>query len=281
MSIRLYCFAALIALALGTRAETTTWADMLSGKVVPFTMQVKDLTGEWKKLHTSGQADDTVDQLQQLSMMRAGISQRNDIVTRGQTVTIGGETYLVAYCPPEKIEDLRARYVFEEQPTEPTTPDTVLNLALLHLPSCGSLQDIQPYDAVAVQTPESPMTPARQRASRNVSLNNLRQIVLAIQMQAQDNDSKLPLMNGVSALKALSLSPTTLKEPISKLYYTLNAALSGRAITSFTSPAQELVAAYETVPGPDGMRIAAFLDGHVQMLDEDDWTAAKAKSGIR
>ncbi|HOS44239.1 MAG TPA: hypothetical protein PK794_11145, partial [Armatimonadota bacterium] len=59
-----------------------------------------------------------------------------------------------------------------------------------------------------------------------------------------------------------------------------NPTLAGKPLGDIRNPS-EMVLAYEAKPWPNGQRCAAFVDGHVEMMTDERWKAAKAKSGMQ
>src|SRR5438132_8006453 len=127
-----WSIACLLTLAVSAQAsaQTTTFEQILSGKDYAHTLKLRDLTPDWRRLTIStsdspagGGSSDTMSQLMQAGMMgqQGGPNSKQDAMgamlglslfggllggrsanapvyyTRAQTVTLGGETFLVAY----------------------------------------------------------------------------------------------------------------------------------------------------------------------------------------
>lgn len=167
MSIRLCCFAALIALALSTRAETTTWADALSGQAAPLSITMKDLTADWQQMHVSTQHVGVEGQLIAMARAQSGGADFGLYYTKGQVLVIDGDSFLVSY---NAVLDLKKISAMVKHGTEVgaifvLTPDTPLALTLLNLRTCGNFLDIRPFDATGFRQLERRVNEATLRAN--------------------------------------------------------------------------------------------------------------------
>jgi hypothetical protein len=131
----------LIGLAIAAATITTTidpsfaaeasLNEILAGKTVPNTIELKELTPEWKALSTSGQFE-LGNTFQTIFASFMGGSFNPSYYTKGQTISLAGETYLIAYSlqgQPEKIGS-----------------NTALILSLLNLKTIGSLTNIRTFN---------------------------------------------------------------------------------------------------------------------------------------
>ncbi len=139
------------------------------------------------------------------------------------------------------------------------------------------------------------------------SVNQLKQIGLALLMYAQDYDEMLPPMQNAATVKRALLpyvrgNEAVFADPLTHQPYQPNPSLSGRRRMSFSvgggrdsrgkripprsyradipGPAAQVVAFYEASPAPDGTRAVLFLDGHVQVIPEAEWPRLKRASKI-
>lgn len=137
----------------------------------------------------------------------------------------------------------------------------------------------------APSTLQKPPTPGANLAARNfMSLNNLKQLGLALVQYASDHDEVLPPMGTPAQAKA-ALSPYTQNASIwrradSGEAYVPNPMLSGRKTGHISNP-QEFVAFYEANPAPDGTRGVVFLNGGARRLTQAEWPRAKKASKLR
>jgi hypothetical protein len=110
-------------------------SNIFSGNKIPTSIKLKELNPEWRGMSTNGPVE--IGNLQMLVNTSAGGSFSATYYTKGQTVTIGSETYIVAYSLLSVVEKV--------------TPELPLNLSLLNLKTVGSLSNIRPFD-VAKET---------------------------------------------------------------------------------------------------------------------------------
>ena len=242
--------------------------ELLSGGSVPLTHILKDLDSSWRCLSVSSPSD-AANPASYLTFMMGG-SSPNTYYTQGNTVTLGTETYIVAYRPkPAKIDfSALMRPGGENNLPKPAklTPNTPLVLSLLNLRTLGSLSDIQPFsmeDELKASAQAVGTGPGEAAGDDpHPSLSNLKQLGLAMTEYMQDNDEKLPPMKSADAAQK-ALFPYVKKEdvfqqpPIHEPYLP-NTSLSGRPLASFNNPAT-MVVYYEADSGPDGMRAVLFL----------------------
>lgn len=109
------------------------FAGILSGNSVPTTIKLKDLTPEWRAMSTSGQVE--IGNFQAFVSLFGNGSFASNYYTKGQTVTVGSETYIVAYSLLSLAEKI--------------SPDLQLNLSLLSLKTIGSMSNIRLFETVA------------------------------------------------------------------------------------------------------------------------------------
>jgi hypothetical protein len=108
-------------------------ANVLSGNSVPTSIELKKLTPEWRAMSTNGQFE--FGNFQAFINIFGGGSFATNYYTKGQTVSIGSETYLVAYSLLSLVEKV--------------SPETLLNLSLLNLKTIGSMSNIRAFEAIA------------------------------------------------------------------------------------------------------------------------------------
>jgi hypothetical protein len=142
-------------------AAEPTLNEILTGKTVPNTIKLKDLTPEWRALATTGQLDFGNTFQAMMTAFGAG-ALNSSYYTKGQTIALAGETYMVAYSlldRPDKI-----------------TGETTLGLSLLNLKTIGSLTNIRTFNVMtetallekqlqgmgAFTSPKSPPTEVKQ-----------------------------------------------------------------------------------------------------------------------
>jgi hypothetical protein len=112
-------------------AAAPTLSEILTGKTVPNTVKIRDLNPEWRALATSGQFE-FGNTIQMMVSSFTGGAFSPSYYTKGQTISLAGETYMVAYS-------------LQEQP-EKITGETTLGLSLLNIKTIGSLNNIRSFN---------------------------------------------------------------------------------------------------------------------------------------
>jgi hypothetical protein len=114
-------------------AAEPSFAGILNGNSVPTTIKLKDLTPEWRAMSTHGQVE--IGNFQAFVSLFGNGSFASNYYTKGQTVTVGSETYIVAYSLLSLAEKI--------------SPELQLNLSLLNLKTIGSMSNIRLFEMVA------------------------------------------------------------------------------------------------------------------------------------
>jgi hypothetical protein len=175
----------LLALALPVLGQAPGAGAQLPEKDMPTTILLKDLTSEWRRIAVSapegplgGMADmmknflpmalmgaagkpgskDDLMGMAMVSSMFGGGRKGEVYYSRGQTSTIGGETFLIAYrFEPPQVDFMKL--ILESQANggkEPDfarfaadsklKPDSPLSLALINVKTIGTMTGIRPFD---------------------------------------------------------------------------------------------------------------------------------------
>jgi hypothetical protein len=114
-------------------AAEPTLASILSGNNIPTSIKLKELTPEWRAMSTNGQLE--IGNLQAFIGLWGGGAFATNYYTKGQTVAVGSETYIVAYS----LLSL----------TDKVSPDMPLSLSLLNLKTIGSMSNIRAFEPIA------------------------------------------------------------------------------------------------------------------------------------
>jgi hypothetical protein len=112
-------------------AAEPTLSEILSGKTIPNTVKLQELTPDWRILATNGQFE-LGSSIQSLFTSFTGMSLFGSYYTKGQTISLAGESYIVAYSLQEKPEKI--------------TGETPLGLSLLNMKTIGSLTNIHSFN---------------------------------------------------------------------------------------------------------------------------------------
>ncbi len=161
--------------AFSQSAVPSSFASTLSGTKYPLSLTLKDLDGSWRMFSLTP----TTDTSSQLNLYVAALTGglQSTYYTKGETVSLNGELYVVAYH--QKITlDLATLLKGENgglPPVSKLTPDTVLFLSLLNLRLTGSLNDIRAFSLADALNP-----PVVAQNLEDVSVSNLKQVGLAI-----------------------------------------------------------------------------------------------------
>ncbi len=108
-------------------------ADVFKGNSIPNSIKLKELNPEWRAMSTNGQFE--FGNLQAFVSTFGAGSFAASYYTKGQTVSIGSETYIVAYSLLSLVEKI--------------SPEMPLNLSLLNLKTIGSMSNIRSFDPIA------------------------------------------------------------------------------------------------------------------------------------
>ena len=280
----------LAALAVASQpAQSAEMKDLLSGKKYALTLQMKDLDGQWRRLSTGGGGTGGIAAVYAAMFGGGG----NVYYTKGETILVATETYLVAYTlktsPVSYMAIMRGGP--SAAPTEEINGESALCFSLLNLRAIGSLTDIRPFSleeeiaaqaamAAAVTEVYAGGEPAGGSAE---SLSNLKNLALAVQMFMADNEDVMPDMTDMVAvmdeLGDYVRNDEVFFQPDTGQAYGINTSLSQRRLAEVRDPVSVAVF-YEEEPGDDGTRGVAFLDGHAARLSREQWEEIKAESGI-
>jgi hypothetical protein len=270
-------------------ARTATYPALLSGKVVPLTVKLKQLDGNWRTFMASGAQDQRASYSALYGLPGGGY------YTQGQTVAVGQETYLVAYALETKQGALPMMFGRGAVKPEEISGESPLRLALLNVRTMGSMTGIRPFDLTrevaafsaayaALQTAmdtqmEAASTEGPQEELEEGSVGaNLKSVVIAVEMYVADYEAFPPMdsVEGFAEAVADYLeSEEVLLDPDHHEYFSLNATLSLRAAGD-VKDASKTVLAYQLTPSEDGSRWVGFADGHVKKYAAADWEKLKA-----
>lgn len=111
---------------------------ILSGSVTPLTIKLKDLDSNWR-VFTAASSDYT--NILATAMGGGG----NKVFTKGDTVSIGNDVFLVTY--KAEAPDMTALFAGGGPPKpKPLTSDSVLRLSLLNLHALSAMDGIRVFD---------------------------------------------------------------------------------------------------------------------------------------
>jgi hypothetical protein len=251
--------AALSIQVLGAEPSKPDLKELLTGKAFPLTIKLKDMNSTWVQFSANEKsADKTL---------------TGAYYTKGETVVMGEDTYLVAYNSKEKVTD-----------------KTTLSLSLVNINNMGCFGEICP---VAVKTQSEPVKMKVagsvsawsniKPAAGNDSISNLRDLTVSLLTYAARNDNTLPMLDNPALVKQ-ALSPFVINkmsflDPVTKKPYRTNTLLSEHKIAHIKFP-MYMVVFFEEKPDASGMRAVALLDGDIRRVTESEWVGLKRLSKI-
>lgn len=263
-------------LAFGQPVHGAGIRELMSGQTYSLSMQLKELDSEWRRFTPGGGSE-----AGGLMAMYAGMfgGAGNVYYSRGETVTIGSETYLIAYGRRTRAIDMLSAMERGPRSVRPKvlTGETALSLSLLNLRTVGSLTDIRAFN---LEEELASYEDVFGEAVSQESLSNLKNLGLAVQMFLADNDGVMPDMTDpVAVLDDYVGSDEVFVHPETGQPYGVNRSLSERRLVEVEDPCGTAVF-YEDEPADDGTRGVAFLDGHAARVTEAQWEEIKGKSSV-
>ena len=282
----LLALALLLSLSGAAQAQNSALKALLFSPTTTNALTLKDLNGDWRVMNVGGDNGGAggANFMTLWMSMLGGAANPSGCYTKGDTVNVGGETFVITYRAAVKPVNFMAlmggNNAQKLTPQEPYTPDTKLTLSLLNLKTLASFGDIHPFDLQAEIAAHQPPPPP---PATEESVKNLKQLGIGLMQYVQDYDEALPPMKKYAKTQEVLLpyikDVSVFTNPNTKEPYQANPVLSGAALAKIDSPS-ETVAFYEGSPAKDGTRAICFLDGHVKRIKETDWPALKAKNKI-
>ena len=271
-----------------TPAAGTTFADVFASSRTPISLTWGELGAGWFKFTASEQSEGGV-----YAQFYGSLLGVNDYYTQGTTISVGSETYLVAYRPESRsldIAELMNSYTKPPKPA-PLTPGTPLALCLLNVRTLGSLKDIQPLDAHREASAKAAVRQdiqqyvAHSEGERGslVSETNLKRLGGVLLEYAHRKNGTLPPLGSAaqakSALFKFAKTETLFINPQTHQPYQPNPALSRHKLAAIASRS-EMVVYYDPMPSDEGLRSVLYLDGHTRRVSQADWPRVKRASKI-
>lgn len=284
---RLMVFLA-VATAVPAFGQQSDFKAVLGGSQFPLLLHLKDLNGDWRRMSVGGQADAGVLLGMFGAMMDAAMGAAGGAYyTKGDSVKIGEETYLVAYRVQTNATNIATLMRSDTPPRPPKlTPETPLSLCLLNLRGIGSLTDIREFN-MDQELAESARVQGEETQVSTVS--NLKQVAMSLLMYTEDYDEVLPPMKNPETAQVALIpyvkSESLFLQPDTHQPLQPNPLLSYRPVAAFEAPADTPIF-YEATPldrGGSRTRAVAYLDGHVTRVPETDWQIAdqQIRQGIQ
>ena len=119
---------------------------------------------------------------------------------------------------------------------------------------------------------------ARQKALQTQSTSNLKQLALAAWMLTQENEETLPTLQQLMEDNDGYIK-RFLTQPGTELKYLYNEKIAGKSLGEI-NVVTNIVLFYEAEFSKTGFRLVAFLDGHVEAINEADWKELLKLNGM-
>lgn len=260
-----------------SRAQETAMRDntmlrILSGREMPLSVPVKDLDASFRRFVVDGAPG--VNNVQNMWIeAKAGV-ELGVYLTRGATVKLGDETYLVAYRPSIRLNPEIFRGHGNNNDVvqmRKMGPNSKLTLSLLNLRTTSSLNDIRPFDrARDVETAAEGIA---------ASVRSLQRLGAGIRTWTYSRGGVFPEMKAITPAFKRVFYPHVhdqrlWENPTSEELVRPNAALSGLRFRDIINVKYVFSFAENSV-ATDGMRGVLFLDGHVERVDAARWERLK------
>ena len=264
-----------------TTGVRATWLDVFSTPgVVPLTIKAGLMNSSWRLFKASN-----ADWNDATANLYAGGS--SAYFTQGLSLTMGNETFLVAYRAARSNIDLNNYYASAVRGNSPKPPaftrDTTLFLSLLNTRTMGNLNEIRLFDTTTFQSVAA-VDAANKTELIEASVKKLRILSTGVIQYAQEHDEKLPPLQNMEVFKK-AIFPyvrdnAVFVQPFAKKHYVTNGAMTNKGYANIQF-ASQIALLYEAQIGSDGKRAVAFADGHVKRVSEAEWTKIKKVSKIK
>ncbi len=253
-------------------AQETAMNQILSGRNTPLSISPQDLNSDFRRMVVNDQSE--MSNIQMLFLGAQTGVEFNLYFTKGETVSIGGETYLIAYRPQTRIDPQifnGHRRGNDDTPVPPQKlrPKDKLALSLLNLRTASSLNDIRPFNAkLDIESPgESDAASVR-------TLERLgRDVLTWVRTRGR---GKFPAMGAqvtpqlIQAMYPQVHDRRQWQHPTTNQFFRPNPALSGQKLGAIANR-RNVVMFSEASVGVDGTRGVLFADGRVERVNAERW----------
>jgi hypothetical protein len=264
------------------RADEETLVTVLDGRTYRLTIPARELGAEYRPvmLTVSGGMEALISgQLMLTSAYRGAGSEGASLLqqlsacwTTGEVASVDGVRYYVTYA--YSFADME---LVSEQPALPES----LRLHLVRVDGVTAmtpLGDLRPY--VEEETGVEPGPP--EQAVRTKSMNNLKQLGMAMMMYMNDYDGVAPYAQQTKSCLYVLLpyvkSSDIFSPPRAESRYLVNTKLGGVNERDVLEPAR-VPLFWEEMPYDDGSRVVGFYDGHVAVIPADEWPGIQEMLG--
>ena len=204
----------------------------------------------------------------------------NEAYTKGETVALGSEVFLVAYREPgferATFRRMGGPYPMVLKAPERFTPDTTLELSLINVHSLGALEGIRGVNVdelIAAHNKEADRQQALyDRSMQQISMQTLYRLASMVNTSGGR-------FQPIPAEGIISSDPGVVIDSDEPASYGTNAALAGKSIRDLKDPSH-VILYYILKPFYDGTRGVVFANGQVAQLRPEQWTRIKAQNKL-
>lgn len=272
----------------------------------PLSIQANALTADWRRFQPAIPAGADFVTALKVGVLDQSNAVNYQFVTRGQTLQVNGEIFLIAYRGKidfEKIFGL-LKNSSDESLQKWEVGDGYLRLlatqnlllCLINVRTSTSLNDFRAFDPKTDTISPAQLQVLEEENTNAQVVSHLKQLGVALKSYSMDYDGILPPMRSAQSMAQIETpidstrlptvqqaiypyvkTPEIFTHPTTHQIYRPNLNLSRRNVENVRNPAQ-IVAFYEASPAPDGRRAVLYLDGHVARENENEWAKIRALS---
>ena len=279
---------------MGTQ-QSTTITDALTGRNFKLTLKMDELTDSYNAaiIQTSGGSN--IMDLYSMSYRPDGSQLGLDPATlmklasvswsTGDVVQVDKREFLVTYRleflsqkPGAQASDVPSEFAKDEF-WVPDAPAQVAPILRMKLISTAQIVSIEPHPEMKAAELRAKFAKPTTTGLRSQTVENAKQIAVGVAIYSSDYDDKLPRGEDTATVRKVTMPYlknlqvwNTMNPARSK--FNFNMAITGVSASAIERPA-ETILFYESAAWDDGKRVVAFVDSHVQIVDEATWNRIK------
>jgi hypothetical protein len=278
----------LMSAVLPAQAQNTDFLRSSDGKSAPATLLLKNLDAQWRRVAIDVENQEFNPYLGfgggNGALFRDALAEIGIGVyfTKGQTVVMGQETYLIAYriqrnTTQQEIQNVYrsmyggARNRFTNDQPRKFPVDTKLALALLNMSTIKGMSEVRPFSlqneimgpADIIAASDANLS---QLGNQLIQFNNRIRMYGVDQQQIRDENTLRQMMD-----RYIHTPQTLFVHPVTREPYRFNRTLLGKNLKRVGN-ASNLVAFYEAKLASDGKRGVVYLSGRTGRVPAAKWT---------